>query len=718
MRGNWVTERRSVEYQDTPFERLFMQDFSGGVNETDPAISLQDNQFKQLTNMRLNRQGRLETRPPYRPYNFGQGSVTDYGTTTINDGAADRTISKVIDYKVFKSDSSSYAIDGSVHVLIVKYTNTETYIGIMAYKGSTNAWVTVDSGIADGTSVFVELFSVNQAHDLLVFRGDATPKRFTLANDTLSSLGMTAPNPSALFSESEGDITLSADITTDIYYKFSYFFDDNNVSTKYGEGDISDKYTHSYESTSSVDEEKSITINLTGVATGGVSKIYVYRAPKNTPDGPYRYIGYADISSSSVSFTDDTPWDTEGQIASVSGSNPATESLRVINPSVVSGVVFGFDKNMPYKLLWCDAGYPDRWNPLNFDYLEGNGQIAVGFNRKVYIFTDISCYEKENASSPAYKISNVGVKDRRTVYEVGRGLIWCGNDSVYFADYVQQYGSKGDFPRDIGHPISVSVKNIDSDYIVDACFFEQRYYLSITTTLEASRILYVYDVDFGCWTRYSITHDCFQPNQSTLFSAGEDSDGKVYVYEHDYLDYTTDGTESLRDTKDYTNVESSAYANSSDIAITLEKELVHLAGEYRWSMISSMSLLMEGQQISASASFVWDANTITLNFSDAGTDISGHSTDYVFKWGDGSGNGSLSPDSDYATEYASDPDSVLATATEYGFAGTPKLYANMHKKVRRRVKSDKLDITITVSQSKESSILGVGLYYKPLPQRA
>ena len=56
-----------------------------------------------------------------------------------------------------------------------------------------------------------------------------------------------------------------------------------------------------------------------------------------------------------------------------------------------------------------------------------------------------------------------------------------------------------------------------------------------------------------------------------------------------------------------------------------------------------------------------------------------------------------------------------ATATEPGWAGSVEGYASMHKKIRRVMKSNIVNITVLSPDSRALKILGFVVYYKLLP---
>ena len=216
-----------------------------------------------------------------------------------------------------------------------------------------------------------------------------------------------------------------------VYYKFSYFYDDANGSTKYGESSTTAVTTGTCTSgialgAAAGTEKSKITISFTNIVTPAtVSKVRIYRAPDASVLGPYKYIGEVDVTQASPDtipdYIDTTPWGEEGIEDLQAGSNPSLSGsdLSVLNARTVGAHIIGFDASMKHKLIWSDSGTPDVWNPLNFDYLDNDGIRAIEFNRSIYAYTTSSCFQKTAIDATATKISNIGCADGRTLQDVG-----------------------------------------------------------------------------------------------------------------------------------------------------------------------------------------------------------------------------------------------------------------------------------------------------------
>ena len=96
-----VPQPVEVNYQSEEFEKLIVSDFTGGLNITDPTVTLPSNQFTTLSNYYYNRQGTLVSRPPYRPAVFST-SVQDKYIVVDLDWEGDMYQLKTLhDYQVF-----------------------------------------------------------------------------------------------------------------------------------------------------------------------------------------------------------------------------------------------------------------------------------------------------------------------------------------------------------------------------------------------------------------------------------------------------------------------------------------------------------------------------------------------------------------------------------------------------------------------------------------
>jgi len=473
-------------------------------------------------------------------------------------------------YYTFRETISNWAYGDEMQVVSGLFkardaTHVDRYF-VVIYNTSTAAWESIWSS-SSATTVSVCIYKINKAIDLLLFPNNNNPERFVPANwasggaTGLTDLGLAAPASDA-FSVAYVETTASTGWTANtagdlIYYKFSYFYDETGTSTKYGESvttALDDDAEPNAEKFHTVDSTAVSQVVLTfsdGAGTNiplGVTRMRIYRAPLNIDEGPYQYLGEVVASTAPdgdgngvfPTFTDNYAFGAEGAEDLAVGSNPSLSGseLKLVNVNTIGSYLIGYDANMDHKLIWCDAGFPDVWNPLNFDYLDTKGMYTVEFNRKIYAFTKESCYQKTEVEATAHKISNIGCIDGRTVMVTGKGIIWADYSTVYFANFVEHYGTDGDFPLDIGHNISRDIKRIDTGYPVSCAFIDRRYYINFTDGVFFNKKCYVYDVDINAWTQHSMQHTLLSRGDSKLFSLGKHEFGvnneAHYIYEHDH----------------------------------------------------------------------------------------------------------------------------------------------------------------------------------------
>ena len=799
-----VPPKTAMNYEQDEFEKLMISDFTGGLNITDPIVTLPANQFTAMLNFYYNRQRTIFARAPMRPAAF---KTTTVDRPCIVDIAGVKyQPSAAHDYQVFRETlSNGWSYVDEVHVVSGIFSDItgaagSDYCVVAVFNATSGTWIDIWSSTTV-TSVAVVPYKVNQAFDLLIFPNNANPERWqpTATTGTLSDLGLTVPVATGGFTATctvgTNPAGFSRITATTGYYKFSYVYDDKNVTTRFGESAatiVTDGDADGIAIGVDATNKGQVSIAFTDgggtyQAPAGVTKVRVYRAPAGSVEGPYKYIGETDLTHASpddtiATFIDSTPWGEEGIEDLQAGSNPSLSGseLNVLFARTVGPYIIGFDANITNKLIWCDSGKPDVWTPTNFDYLEHAGIIAIEFNRKIYAFTVNECYQKETMDTAAVKISNIGCIDGRSLQDVGNGLIWQDYDTVYFADFVTQYGSKGDFPKDIGHPVSRSVRRRSTTATTNSAFFERKYYLTYVDTGDFLQRTYVFDVDIGGWTEHSARHISWARGETTLYSFGKIvinktitaidgtvdagsnalitatahglSNGdyvvisgttnyngtyaitwvsvdtfkiidastdagetgsllitKYYVYEHDYSATVSDSGESDysgKDYHDYTQVAQTTYTGISTITTSIGRAGILLAGDFRKTFVSSMTVEANGFVLS----ILVTVSAINDDFSTSKTFASGSTPEviptYEFIFDEG--------------VFAADPDiGAAGDADEAGFAGLSSSSAaqpaiTLHKKFNRIIKSNSIGITLTSTDSRGHSILYIVLYWKPL----
>ncbi len=757
-------------YQSDDFEQKLLTDFTGGMNITDLAETLPDNQFTNMSDLFLTRKGQLKTRPPYRPFTFS-ATVED---SALSDGTYIPT--KIVGYKIIPAVVSGWSYNGEIHVVALLDSNSQ--YSVWAYKPPT-AWLTAtvyaaldvvknngyiyrckagqghtsgdtddEPGVgatqatyweawngwiqlwtsATATDVRIIPYQLNGAVDIFIYPDNDGPERYAFKASALSDMGLTAPtvgNFTTVLTEGDNSAGFVRATAETVYYKYAFFYDEVNSTTRFGESASTAITTTSSEVLSVTTANGQISFAFTDVSVPvGVSKINVYRAPLGEVGGPYLIVGSStattapDAAGAGVfpAFVDTISWGEEGIQDLVPGTNPSLSGsvLTILRPSLVGTSIIGFDATITGKAIRSKEGNPDIWNPLAFDYLEGSGQGALAFNRKVYVFTDKGCWQKETADSPAFGISLVGCSDGRSIQDIGNGIVWMGADSIYFADFVQQYGSKGDFPMDIGHEIFDDVQYQDLTEPISSTFFQRRYYLTFIQSNDLSRKTYVYDADFKSWQRHSVAHEAFAAGKDTLYSAGMENylaTSYWYVYEHDYSASVAIGTWSLYagvDRHDYRYLDLTSepttpvYAGSKDITITLTREKVRLGGVFQRYFISSAIIYAKADTIDANVIFTnEDGDTVTLNFAQAAA--AGTEFPAVYD--------------DPGTVYAATAAYTVKAATDAlrGYNAITVAGMRRHKKAKRQLKDLSFDITLQVAVSRDFRLSLLGFRYKPLP---
>lgn len=742
------------------FEEKLLTDFTGGMNITDLAETLPDNQFTNMLNLFLTRKGQLKTRPPYRPYTFAS-SVID---SELSDGSYIPT--KIIDYKIIQANVTDWSFNGEIHVVsvldsngeyavwayqepiawalvvfydalvVVKHngylyrckagqahisnSDREPGVGVdeAVYWEAWNGWVQLWSS-GSASDVRIIPYQINAAVDILIFPDNSNPERYSFKTDILSDMGLTAPtvgNFTTVLTEGDNTAGFERAKADTVHYKYSYFYDDAENTTKFGESSSTTITTASSEVLTVVTDKGQISFAFTDVdIPAGITKIQVYRAPLNEPEGPYFFVGSSVASTAPdgagagvfPAFVDSTPWGEEGIEDLVPGTNPS--DLVILKPSLVGSTIIGFDSTVPGKAIRSNSGNPDIWNPLSFDYLAGVGQGAIAFNRKVYLFSDKASYQKETVDDPAYEICLVGCSDGRSIQDIGSGIIWLGSDSMYFADFVQQYGSKGDFPLDIGHEIVDDIKFVDLTEPISSAFFERRYYLTFVQSDDLSRKTYIFDADFKSWQKHSVGHEAFAAGRDTLYSAGKEIYAAVsywYVFEHNYSATAVIGDWSTYNGTDrhdyvYLDIAKLVMAGSSGIEIILTRNKVRLAGVFQRQFISSGILFARGDSIDVNLIFTnEDGDSVTINFSQssaAGTEFPAIYDDDGTVYAGGVG----------PTE--------AATNEERGYDVIAVSAMRKHKKAKRQLKDLSFDITLRTDESRDFRLSLLGFRYKSLP---
>ena len=148
---NFISPTPSIKraVDQTPWEELIIQDFSGGLCTAFPDDRLRDNQFRGITNYYIDDDGSLKTREPFRPYLYG----------TANTVLATAPLSFIWS-----------ELQGTDYLLAYRS-------GVLEYYSS--GWVdVVEQSALSGSSVDFVKYSIGDKDDIIVCDGVTTPQRW------------------------------------------------------------------------------------------------------------------------------------------------------------------------------------------------------------------------------------------------------------------------------------------------------------------------------------------------------------------------------------------------------------------------------------------------------------------------------------------------------------------------------------------------------------
>jgi hypothetical protein len=520
-----------------PLQKIVLNDFSGGMVTSQPEPSLGPTQYTRLLNIYISETGQLEARSPYRAY------LKD----TI-DTALTNTTKPVLFYHEALGAFATVRAGAS-------------YTQIHYWNGS--AWTAPSQGTTSYTvAPEVIRYSVGNATDYLIF--DPTPstgivpKRMA-GDGTVSNMGLTAPSTPTTSTAAIDSKTQGIDYDGTYYYKTTFVYHGGSTNTLYGE---SAPTANASVLVTGCDDTHNATVTVTvaGAATPAiaatVSRVNIYRSPNGQSAGPYKLVGYllkpgSGWGNSAVTFTDNIPVGEEG----IELPDDPCTLVNIKHPFVADGRVWGFDRDIPGKLVYSEPGQPDVFPAFNYFYLQQAGTGITIFNRNLYVFTESSCYVLPNAdpeqSNELLKVSDVGTVSHKSLVDVGLGLCWVDARNVYFANFNDQ-AEDGDFAIPIGRPIEDKIEGIGStrrSYIV-AGLWKDRYYLSFTDSTRVgmpyNTKTFVWDVRtgvaniasgrYGGWSEIDWAFDDFVVYSGNWYFLDVN---RKYIYEHGYAVSTT-----------------------------------------------------------------------------------------------------------------------------------------------------------------------------------
>ena len=684
---------QSPVWQANPYqyEELLMTDFSGGLCTAYPPIVLDNTQFSSLHNFYLTKQKSLKVRGAFRPYdaNADNDSVCPYAPLT---------------FKWVDLGASEY---------LVASWDGGTYYEVSVWDTTNDRWAGEGGGTAiktdltnDKTVEFVR-YGINETEDLIFCNGADVPQRWAGGADRPSSdLGLTAPTDTTTLATSNTATANKRGIQFNgtYHYKFTAWYDTEGSDTKYGESGPSGSddiaITGAVVSSTSTFTTVSAVLTKCPAILTGATRNYVYRSPPDEDNGPYLRVGYY---TTGTSFTDAVPVGEEGVEIPADGGTPP----RLKHPVVFVGRLWGVGMNssgeLKNKLVWSEEGSPDMFLAVNFQYLPDDITALRPFNRDLYVFTKKETYvipDGDPANQPL-KVCDKGCSSHRSCVDVGNGIVWQGNGTIYWADF-RTIAADGDFPIPIGDPIKNKISGIAEIYKLNsvACLHDDKYHLAITSPYASvNSTMLVWDVfvgtallragKLGGWTDLDINANDIYVHDDVLYSA--DNTNK-YIQVHN--------TGETGDNHTYTEFAATP-TGTHTIAMSISTGLNLFGRESADKIFSSISMGVESSGISVNARMrvndgeFFKAAVLTLGEDD----VVGGLKSFNF-WSD-------SVEADWLVW-----DIGLWDDGKWG--GSSKGYESSHAKFGRGCKGRTGQLDLASSNSRDTEVKYINIYYRTL----
>jgi hypothetical protein len=393
------------------------------------------------------------------------------------------------------------------------------------------------------------------------------------------------------------------------YYKYTFQYNESGT-TKYGETNGSKIM---FDSTNT--NVGSVGANLQFETKEiyfppGVEAVNFYRGRPDRRDVFY-YVGR--VTTNGGTFKDSTPVGAEGLPLPIDdGSVP-----NIKYPINVDGRIVAVDGDKPNKLVWTPRGSCDLFLALDYIYFRDNIVGVHEFNGSVYVFTRRAVFAIPNsdfATGLAIKICEKGAVSHRSIVDVGSGLVWLGEDNVYWANFNTQT-SEGDFPIAVGRPVQDLILQQSQLKRENACatFYDRHYYLSfatagstdnnVTLAMNTDIMQQALRIEGAGWSRMDWVAIDLYAKEELMYSLELNTEGGAdgatatyYIYEHDnqrYVDYTT---QTLYEA-----------ATETDIDINLRSGELHFGSPVTNKLIRGMSISYYGDN--ATYNITLDANS-------------------------------------------------------------------------------------------------------------
>jgi hypothetical protein len=605
---------------NNPWQMFTINQFGGGLVTSTAANQLEENQFTQFENVLYNPDGTVRSRMGRKPYS--NILDTEWFTASAEEGVS-----------FFLGD-----VEGNERLLVAVADATNVTV---TYESSGDFDTVVATLDKDERPSFVK-FAQGSAEEVIIANGVDAPLRWDGTASAATALGLTAPTTNCtaatgtLKGSADGGVTANGVYT----YKYTYFYNESGT-TKYGESNaISVANTTNTVSVTTVTSTAAMSINITlptDISTiSDVEAAYIYRSRPDRDDVFY-YVGRV---TTGTTFTDTTETGAEGLPLPVDdGSVP-----KLLYPKNIDGRIVAVDGDIQNKLVWSPRSSPDQYPALNYIYFRDKIKGLAAFNGSTYVFTQDEIFSIPNSNFSAgiaVKICDKGAVSDRSIVDVGSGLVWLGDDTVYWANFNVQT-SEGDFPIAVGRPVEDLIKGQAQAYKENACatFFDRHYYLSFTTLgTNQNNLTLAMNTDImqaslrtegAGWIRMDWTARDLGTFEEKLYSLELETTltpQRYYLYEHEedrYVDYLsaalyTAGTSSAIDinirsgelhfgspvvNKLIKGFSVSYYGDSATYNVTLDAN----NGEYE----ESFTLSNEGTSAQEQGAFLfW--NTLTTN---------------------------------------------------------------------------------------------------------
>ena len=757
-----VIPKQRTPQAASQWEPYGIEDFTGGLNTNDPAASLRNKQFAAMSNWYLQTNRGVKVRGPFRPW------LVASEDTILPDSAPPLTFIIVelrgSDYRVASWDAGA-----TWEVSVYDETNDR-----WAGEG---AGTSIKTGLTDGFKVRFVKYSINEAEDLIFCNGKDTPQRWVGSVDTASSdLGLTVPPDggvaesltyvshatadggastiitwdaahgmavgehvlftgvtganAATWNSADGvEITAVGSTTTTFaiaysvgnafpgtaththwlittaaeatgngrgievggtyYYKFTYHYDSSGTDTKFGESGPSASVEPMAVPLAVSGTPYQNTIHQDHALPSGVDAICIYRSKADTPAGPFRFVGRI---TGAADFVDTVPVGEEGVEITLDAGTPPKLKNPIAHDSRIWGIGINSSGQLTNKGVYSRRGAPDMFPALNFIYFPHALAGPVLFNKFIYWFTEKQIWITTDLDDPAgstKKIADIGCDSFDSIVDVGNGLVWQFDGNIYWANFNSFNPVTGELPWPIGDPIRDKIKAIPTARRLNssACLYKDRYYLSYTGTSQTvNTATVVWDVkhgsrlitsyDFGAWSSVDWAGNDLQTFDGTLFSL--DNTNK-YIMEHEFA--------GVADFHSKTGFDAST---SFNINTQLSTGVLHFGHEWRQKLVNSLSIVAETTAITLDTTLSFDAGSFerTKQFTLGSGTFAVDSTWLI--WGQG-------------------------TWDNFKWGSETFAFHSDHKKYGKGGKGRNAQLTLESTDSQDTVLIALKLYFKLLP---